>query len=962
MSDKEIVLEIKNLSVGYEKVSLQTPFSFTINKGQITTLIGPNGAGKSTILKTLIKQIDAISGAVFIDGKNLKSLSLKEFSRKTAALLTVSVKPELMTCRDVVEMGRFPYTNGFGILTAADKMEVEKAIQLVNARDYAEKKFSQVSDGQKQRILFARALCQEPKILILDEPASYLDIKWRLELVKILKKLSAEGVTIIASMHEIDLALKCADRILCVGQGEVKELSRSEIGCMNQIRALYDLDEDFFATESAYAELVKNFCAKDDKGESLPPAPHFVTATPPSPKGYGSGIAFTETRSKLASQVLPADAVAPYPLKSPSYPKRNALPVMVQGTMSSAGKSFLVAALCRIFKQDGFSVAPFKSQNMALNSFVTSEGLEMGRAQVMQAEAAGVEPSVLMNPILLKPNSDTGSQVIVNGEVLGDMAAKEYFAFKKSLVPHIMKAYNQLASDHDIIVLEGAGSPAEINLKENDIVNMGMAQMAQSPVILVADIDRGGVFAQILGTIELLSSEERRRVRGFVINKFRGDKSILDSGIRMIEEKTGIPCLGTLPYMKINLDDEDSLSENLQKQAKFHDKKDEIQLAVVRLPHISNFTDFIPLQNLPSVNLYYASSAGEVGSPDCIILPGTKNTLGDLDWLKESGLAEVIQNEAKKGTPIVGICGGFQMLGRKLKAENGKWKVENGKLKTESYLPGGESGFYGEGLSSMQGLFFESEDALGLGLLPVETEFSSQKVRTRVSGKLKVESGKWKDENGKLKTESGKLKVENGKLETESGKLKTENGKMEAESFSGEGGAFGDDESIFGPLSGLSVLGYEIHQGRTHFLEGTEESFLAQIRDYLSGETKYDGAVSGNVLGTYIHGFFDQNELRDKFIEILAKRKGMNLDDISGWEESQAKGQGKSQIFNGGEKACPGPSGAISQNSSSQEFSSIQDFKESQYNLLADTLRKHLDMQKIYEIMGLCKGANNGND
>ena len=947
MSDKEIVLEIKNLSVGYEKVPLQNPFSFTINKGQITTLIGPNGAGKSTILKTLIKQIDAISGAVFIDGKNLKSLSLKEFSRKTAALLTVSVKPELMTCRDVVEMGRFPYTNGFGILTAADKMEVEKAIQLVNARDYAEKKFSQVSDGQKQRILFARALCQEPKILILDEPASYLDIKWRLELVKILKKLSAEGVTIIASMHEIDLALKSADRILCVGQGEVKELSRSESECRNQIRSLYDLDEDFFATESAYAVLVKKFCTGGDRER------------PDRGKTCETGF------ERVSVKAMP-EPVSP----SAQSGSLTALPVMVQGTMSSAGKSFLVAALCRIFKQDGFSVAPFKSQNMALNSFVTREGLEMGRAQVMQAEAAGVEPSVLMNPILLKPNSDTGSQVIVNGEVLGDMAAKEYFAFKKSLVPHIMKAYNQLASDHDIIVLEGAGSPAEINLKENDIVNMGMAQMAQSPVILVADIDRGGVFAQILGTIELLSSEERRRVRGFVINKFRGDKSILDSGIRMIEEKTGIPCLGTLPYMKINLDDEDSLSENLQKQAKFHDKKDEIQLAVVRLPHISNFTDFIPLQNLPSVNLYYASSAGEVGSPDCIILPGTKNTLGDLDWLKESGLAEVIQNEAKKGTPIVGICGGFQMLGEKLKTENGKWKVENGKLKvesgkwktesgkletengkrkTESYLPGGESGFDGAGLS------FGSEDALGLGLLPVETEFSSQKVRTRVSGKLKVESGKWK-------AESGKLKDENGKRKTESGKWKVENGKMEAESFSGEGGAFGDDGSIFGPLSGLSVSGYEIHQGRTHFLDGSEESFLAQIRDYLSGETKYDGAVSGNVLGTYIHGFFDQNELRDKFIEILAKRKGMNLDDIPEWKESRAKGQGKSQIFNGGEKAWDSSSGAISQNSSSQEFSSIQDFKESQYNLLADTLRKHLDMQKIYEIMGLCKGANNGND
>ncbi len=947
-------IEFKNLSVGYEKSPLHSPFSLSVSRGEFLALIGPNGAGKSTLLKTLIKEIPAIGGAILFDGKNLSDFSLKELSKELSALLTVSVKPELMTCRDVVAAGRYPHTGHFAFLKKEDEEKIDEAVRLVHAEDFSQKAFVKVSDGQKQRILFARALCQEPKVLILDEPASYLDIKWRLELVKILKKLSAEGVTIIASMHEIDLALKSADRILCVGQGEVKELSRSETECRNQIRALYDLDEDFFATESAYAELVKNFCNKGE-GESLPPAPHFVTATPPSPKGYGSGIAFTETRSKLASQVLPADAVAPYPLKSPSHPKRNALPVMVQGTMSSAGKSFLVAALCRIFKQDGFSVAPFKSQNMALNSFVTREGLEMGRAQVMQAEAAGVEPSVLMNPILLKPNSDTGSQVIVNGEVLGDMAAKEYFVFKKSLVPHIMKAYNQLASDHDIIVLEGAGSPAEINLKENDIVNMGMAQMAQSPVILVADIDRGGVFAQILGTIELLSSEERRRVRGFVINKFRGDKSILDSGIRMIEEKTGIPCLGTLPYMKINLDDEDSLSENLQKQAKFHDKKDEIQLAVVRLPHISNFTDFIPLQNLPSVNLYYASSAGEVGSPDCIILPGTKNTLGDLDWLKESGLAEVIQNEAKKGTPIVGICGGFQMLGRKLKAENGKLKVENGKLKTESYLPGGESGFYDESPSSGFGLSFESEDALGLGLLPVETEFSSQKVRTRVRGKLKVESGKWK-------AETGKLKDENGKMETESGKWKDENGKMEAESFSGEGGAFGDDESIFGPLSGLSVSGYEIHQGRTHFLDGSEESFLAQIRDYLSGETKYDGAVSGNVLGTYIHGFFDQNELRDKFIEILAKRKSMNLDDIPEWEESRAKGQGKSQIFNGGEKACPGSSEAISQNSSSPEFSSIQDFKESQYNLLADTLRKHLDMQKIYEIMGLCKGAKNGND
>ena len=234
--------------------------------------------------------------------------------------------------------------------------------------------------------------------------------------------------------------------------------------------------------------------------------------------------------------------------------------LMVQGTMSNAGKSLLTAGLCRIFKQDGYKVAPFKSQNMALNSFITNKGLEMGRAQVMQAEAAGIEPDVRMNPILLKPTNDTGSQVIVNGEVRGTMSARDYFAYKHNLIPDIMEAFNGLAAENDIIVIEGAGSPAEVNLKEEDIVNMGMAKMAKAPVLLVGDIDRGGVFAQLIGTVNLLEEDEKKMVKGLIINKFRGDKTILDPGIEILEEKSGVPVVGVAPYLHVDIEDEDSLS------------------------------------------------------------------------------------------------------------------------------------------------------------------------------------------------------------------------------------------------------------------------------------------------------------------------------------------------------------------------------------------------------------------
>lgn len=338
--------------------------------------------------------------------------------------------------------------------------------------------------------------------------------------------------------------------------------------------------------------------------------------------------------------------------------------IMVMGTMSSAGKSFLAAGLCRIFREEGYRVAPFKSQNMALNSYITKDGLEMGRAQVVQAEAAGIEPDVRMNPILLKPTSEKGSQVIVNGAVYGTMRAQEYYQRKRELVPLIQKAYNSLAAEQDIIVLEGAGSPAEINLRQVDVVNMGMAELSDSPVILVGDIDRGGVFAALYGTVALLEEEERRRIRGFVINKFRGDSEILKPGLSMLEERTGIPVLGVLPYAEIHLEEEDSLSEELLRHTA--EQQALLDLAVIRFPRISNFTDFEALGRIPGVSLRYVTQRRQLGRPDLILLPGTKSTMADLRWMRQSGIeAEVLKCHAA-GVPVLGICGGYQMLGRTL--------------------------------------------------------------------------------------------------------------------------------------------------------------------------------------------------------------------------------------------------------------------------------------------------------
>jgi len=337
------------------------------------------------------------------------------------------------------------------------------------------------------------------------------------------------------------------------------------------------------------------------------------------------------------------------------------LAVMLQGTASDVGKSVLVAGLCRILYQDGLKTAPFKSQNMALNSGITPDGQEMGRAQIFQAEAAGIVPDVRMNPVLLKPTSDRKAQVVLMGKVATDMDAVSYHEYKPRLREQIISVWQSLAQEYDAIVLEGAGSPAEINLRDRDIVNMGMAEMAGCPVVLVADIDRGGVFASIYGTLALLQEHERWRVKGVIINKFRGDVALLTPGIRQIEELTGVPVLGVMPWLEVDLEDEDGVA--LQRGKYLRTGERPIDIAVVQLPHISNFTDFNALAAQPDVRVHYVRSPDELHNADLIILPGSKNTLGDLAWLQQSGLAQAVLQANRRTVPVLGVCGGYQMLG-----------------------------------------------------------------------------------------------------------------------------------------------------------------------------------------------------------------------------------------------------------------------------------------------------------
>ena len=568
--------------------------------------------------------------------------------------------------------------------------------------------------------------------------------------------------------------------------------------------------------------------------------------------------------------------------------------IMIQGTMSNAGKSLLAAGLCRIFMQDGYRVAPFKSQNMALNSFITQDGLEMGRAQVMQAEAAGIAPDIRMNPILLKPTTDTGSQVIVMGEVLGDMDARKYFSYKKSLMPMVLEAYSSLAAENDIIVIEGAGSPAEINLKQDDIVNMGLAKAVGAPVLLVGDIDRGGVFAQLLGTQMLLEPDEQALLKGFIINKFRGDKTILDPGVSMLEERGGIPVVGVVPFMQLDIDDEDSLAPRLSQTNRPPAGKP-VEIAVIRLPHLSNFTDFNVFSRIPEVDLRYVSRPEAIGDPDMVILPGTKNTIEDLQWLRRSGMETVIRSLHAQGRVIFGVCGGYQMLGEQVSDPYG---MEAGKGELNPELYGTEAGkdelisdSYGmkAGRETQAG---QSRTIEGLGFLSVETVFSKEKRRTRVCGRIRALPGTLQE------------------------------------------------------LEGMEIEGYEIHMGRTLMQENSEAGSEAvdafsMIReqqsrdrdlqsgggngDYTGGQTasanimEMDGAACQNVYGTYVHGVFDAPGVAWKIAQILAEQKGIAL--------------------NRGESG------------SAEGLDDPMAYKETQYDLLADTLREHMDMDKIYGIL-----------
>jgi len=382
-----------------------------------------------------------------------------------------------------------------------------------------------------------------------------------------------------------------------------------------------------------------------------------------------------------------------------------ALTLMVVGTASSAGKSLLVTALCRIFRRRGWSVAPFKAQNMSLNSFVTSEGGEIGRAQAAQAEAAGLPPSVLMNPILLKPTTNRKSQVIVRGRVEADLAAPDYYAVKDRWRPVVLESFRELAGRHQVVIIEGAGSPAEINLMEGDFVNLGLAAEIGAPALLVGDIDRGGVFAALYGTVQLLPSLERATVKGLVINKFRGELAILEPGLKRLEELLGLPVLGVIPYEKFALDEEDSLTDRLERRG----FDAEVKLAVIRLPRLSNFTDFAVFDALPGVGLSYVDEPAGLAGADLIIIPGSKNTLEDMVFLEKSGLAGAVRRAAASGTVVAGLCAGFQMLGRMIHDPHG---VESG-------------------LGSVP----------GLGLLEVETTFAREKRTVQATHRLRPAAG-----------------------------------------------------------------------------------------------------------------------------------------------------------------------------------------------------------------------------
>lgn len=490
--------------------------------------------------------------------------------------------------------------------------------------------------------------------------------------------------------------------------------------------------------------------------------------------------------------------------------------IMLLGTASSVGKSTIATGICRYFKNKGIKVAPFKAMNISLNSYVTEDGLEMGRAQVVQADACDIKPSAYMNPLLLKPCGDCKTQVIVNGLVYKVMDSYKYKNLNKELKVKVKESYNILSKDYDLIVLEGSGSCAEINLKDSDIANMSMAKMVDAPVILVADIDKGGVFASVVGTLMLLDEDERNLVKGVIINKFRGNSKYFDSARKQLEDIIKIPVLGVMPYVDLDIEDEDSITERLKNK-----EVNGIDIAVIRLPHMSNFTDFNPLDIEENVTLRYVSEASEMGKPHVIILPGTKTTIEDLRYIKENGIYDEIISRKSEGTIIFGICGGYQMLGEVLCDEYG---VE-GDIKEE----------------------------VGFNLLRSRTIFKENKTTIQSVGKVTCSGG------------------------------------------------------IFNRILDCKVTGYEIHNGVT--VGNKNDIFIEDP----TGEPLGMINKEGNVLGTYLHGIFDNDEFRRLFIQSL-----IDYFDIY---------------------------------DTIKDSVSYQNYKKSQFDKLVEVMKENLDMKKIEEII-----------
>lgn len=457
--------------------------------------------------------------------------------------------------------------------------------------------------------------------------------------------------------------------------------------------------------------------------------------------------------------------------------------IMFLGTASSVGKSTIATAFCRYFKNKGMKVAPFKALNISLNSYVTEDGLEMGRAQVVQADACEIRPRAWMNPVLLKPSGNMKTQVIVNGKVKCNIDAYKYKDLNKELKEVVKGTYNKISAFYDLMILEGSGSCAEINLKESDIANMYMAKASNSPVILVADIDRGGVFASVVGTIMLLDEEERKRVKGVIINKFRGNMESFKPAMKQLEEIIKIPVLGAMPYFDLDIEDEDSVTERINNKS--NNNKTGLDVVVIRLPYMSNFTDFSSLSRLDNISLRYVDNVKEIGNPHLLIVPGSKNTIDDLRFLKEKGIYNEILNLEKNDTTILGICGGYQMLGNIIEDSLG---IE-GKSRREN----------------------------GLEFLPLITRFNKEKITQQSSGRI----------------------VSN----------------------------------IIEKINNIEVSGYEIHNGET--IITNNENIFIQLNN---GEVA--GAINnkGNVIGTYLHGIFDNGDFLKYFVKSLLIKNVINDD------------------------------------------------------------------------------------